>query len=255
LKVDGEQCRKAHFQFPLRINLSEPQEVRLKTLRDKRNIDSEIEIVNLMRPGSVIVYSRYKVASFVICPYVELVNSVNEVNRPPSYPSCPEGVCLESATLDKSSYEVAGINYYKDGIDVSVCTEGFFSSRYSFYEIGQSHEVKVEFESYRFMSGSDEILLRISVDAEKEEGDQLEDYNYILELKDYDKIRKLGISFWGAEKKYFSFRSCNYHPNNDCKDFETSFKTSRGHIRVKIKYINAGDFVKTLILNITYEKP
>jgi hypothetical protein len=263
LKADGEQCRKAYWQFPLRINLGEPQEVRVKTLRNKRNVDSGKEYVFLLRPTGEggKVYSGSRFASFTIGNSVNLVNFVNEENPPYS---CPEGnVCLESATVDKSSYEISGIIYYKGGIYVPVGTKGSFSGYYSFYSSGQSYEVKVDFKGNREMLGYgiDERLLRISVDAEKKQGDELKDYNYILSLK--DEIGKLNMSFWGGGKKSTLSDSCSYHiANNNCKDFETVFQTSGGgSIRVKIKDITQdcmGEvgiicFLQDVTFNITYE--
>ncbi len=266
LKVDGEQCRKAYWQFPLRINLNEPQEVRVKTLRNKRNIDSGKEYVFLLRPVEGVkgeIYTGSKSASFTIGRSIKLVNSVNEENLPPSYPSCPEGnTCLESATVDKSSYEIVGKIYKRGGIHVPVETKRFIFY-YSFYWSGQSYEVTLDFNSYREGLGINERLLRISVDAEKKQGDEPKDYNYILSLK--DEIGKLNMSFWGGGKKSTLSDSCIYHiANNNCKDFEKVFQTSGGgSIRVKIKDItqDCGSihgiivcFLKDVTFNITYER-
>jgi hypothetical protein len=263
LKVDGEQCRKAYWQFPLRINLNEPQEVRVKTLRSKRNVDSGKEYVFLLRPVEGGIYTGSKDASFTIGKSVKLVNFVNEENLPPSYPSCPGvNICLESATVDKSSYEISGIIYKKGGIYVPMDAKWALSAYYSFYSSGQSSEGKVNFKIDRELYGINERLLRISVDAEKKQGDQLKDYNYILNLTYKADEGKLYISFWGDGKESISSYSCYYHK---CKDSEIVFETSRrGHIRVKIKDINTscwGEgtatlcFVDHLTLKITYEKP
>jgi hypothetical protein len=267
LKVDGEQCRKAYWQFPLRINLNEPQEVRVKTLRSKRNVDSGKEYVFLLRPtgGGGKVYSDSRFASFTIGNSVNLVNFVNEENTPYS---CPEGnICLESATVDKSSYEISGIIYKKGGIYVPVGTGGSFSAYYSFYSSGQSYEVKVDFEGGRGIFGN-ERLLRISVDAEKKEGDQPKDYNYILNLSSpYQSIIdgcNLYISFWGGGVDSTSSYSCKITPtSNNCKNSEVSFKTRGGNIRVTIKDAYEGRdeydisgatcYVRYVELNITYE--
>jgi hypothetical protein len=258
LKVDGEQCRKAYWQFPLRINLTEPQEVRVKTLRNKRNVDSGKEYVFLLNPLPHKVYADSKFAFFTIDGSVKLVNSV--VEEKPPY-ECPKGSeCLESATVNEPSYEIVGVIYKRGEIDVRMWKEGYYFNFPSFSQSGQSYEVKVDFEDDRRIFGN-ERLLRISVDAEKKQGDELKDYNYILNLTDKDN--KLYISFWGGRKESISSDSCNYLLNK-CKDFEAYFGTSGGgYIRVKIKDININCphperlicFIDRLILKITYEKP
>jgi hypothetical protein len=269
LKVDGEQCRKAYWQFPLRINLSEPQEVRVKTLRSKRNVDSGKEHVYLLRPEGVEgkIYTGSKYASFTIGRSVELVNFVNEENLPPSYPRCPKGnICLESATVDKSSYEISGIIYKKGGIYVPVGAKWTLSTYYSFYWSGQSREVIVDFMRDREIFGN-ERLLRISVDAEKRQDDQLKDYNYILGVRTYSSLCRLWITFVRNDIDSFDF--CDFGPTatsaKNCKNFVSQFITKKGGriiITVKdIKFktysdgINEYCDVDNVTLNITYRQP
>jgi hypothetical protein len=269
LKVDGEQCRKAYFQFPLRISLDEPQEVRVKTLRDKRNVDSGKEYVFLLRPTGEggKVYSDSRFASFTIDNSVNLVNFVNEGILPSSYPKCPTGnICLESATLDESSYEISGIIYKKGGIFVPMEKKGYYFKFPSFSQSGQSHEVGIGLWGEKY-DDIKERYIRISVDAEKKENDDMSNYNYILGVRAYSSLCRLWITFVRNDIDSFDF--CDFGPTatsaKNCKNFKGQFITKKGGriiITVKdIKFETYGDGINeycdvdNVTLNITYKQP
>jgi hypothetical protein len=265
LKVDGEQCRKAYFQFPLRISLNEPQEVRVKTLRDKRNIDSGKEYVFLLTPLPSVIYGGSKFVYFAISESVKLVNSV--VEEKPPYPyECPKGsACLESATVNEPSYEIVGVIYKGGQIYVPMSKKGYYSIFPSFSQSGQSREVRIDLWGEKDDSLK-ERYIRISVDAEKNENDDMINYNYILGVKAYFSCI-LDIGIWGGNDP-ISYESCKFGPTapayieKDCKkDFVKYFVTRGGGlITIKVKEINFRTdavgycYVDYLTLNITYEK-
>jgi hypothetical protein len=233
LGIDREQCKKAYWQFPIKIKLDSENELsmdRLKKRIDKKFVvirENEVTSVKYnpiyVSPsdfGNVLTLSEYlKDKEYwnykQDLPYIEISNAIKYAKVKPSLPSF---------------YVVMGLN--KD--NVNSIYFGGFATYYSFYS-GSSQTIDVE----------PPRIIRLSIENEKEkDSDKLKNYNYVLEIYTessmgvYPSPPVLHMAFWNVTTKQQKDDKSYKCANVNCEDLkgkEFKFITKKGKVIVRIE--------------------
>jgi len=222
LGVDGEQCRSAYFQFPIKVRLSDENELSMEKL--KKRIEKNFVVIWEEGTTSVnpLVSSDFT--------YIKISPAHLKDKEYWSYSqSLPPLViknAIKFANVKPNNYNVIG-NISEDGF-IQLYVDQLFTY-ISFRSKGESYPIVINLPR----------ILRISVEDGKR--DRLVDYNYILKLEripfQISEYPKFEISLWNASTITSPHVISHTCESVDCSGENILLNLDGGNIRLEIERV------------------
>jgi hypothetical protein len=245
LGVDGEQCYKAYWQFPMRVKLDSESELSMDRLKKK----VEKKFVVIEDSNTKVDKSFLTQADFAYFPDGQYMTDKDYWNYEQLVPlaKIENAVKFGKVKPDSSAYDIAGVIQGDGSIKIPF---GHFATYYTFHN-GGSYEINV----------NNGRIIRMSIEDEKTA--DLKDYNYLMNISAFPLTKYPSgfyIEFWNDPKSPNTIKKdC---ANQECSA-EVTFNTKKGKIIVNVKKVEpvgcdiytglyCSDF--NIKLNITYTK-
>ena len=226
LGVDGEQCRSAYFQFPIKARLSEENELSMEKL--KKRIEKNFIVI--WEEGTTSVGRNPFVSSDFT--YIKISPTHLKDKEYWSYsqplPRVEIKDAIKFANVKPNDYDLIGVLSEDGSIQLFV---GRFFTYLSLHSKGEAYTVEIKLPR----------ILRISV--EDEGRDRLVDYNYILKLEGIpflsSEYPKFNVSFWNASTSKSPHVISHTCGSADCSGEKVSFNLKRGNITLEIEWVRS----------------